>query len=308
MDEIKLVFGERMKHVEWLAKDQKALDAAEFKLHHVADKIGYPDKWDTFSHLTLQSGNHFENLAMLRHIAAAEDAAKVDTATDKGAWEMVPQQINAYYDPTTNQMVFPAGILRGSFYNADAPGALNYGGIGGVMGHELTHGFDDQGSQYDAFGALHSWWPNATRAAFDTRVQCVKDLYNTYTVQSGNETIPCNGNVTIGENLADFGGIANGWRAYMYKLKNDTAFAKTEDLIPKAFDGLTKEQLYFVAWGQNWCTQYSTAALKAQIASDVHSPGPIRVLGPVSQFDEFAKAYNCPANTTYNPPTRCSVW
>jgi len=254
------------------------------------------------------TASYFNNSVTLTKLSTGEDAHLVDTETDKSRFDMLPQQINAYYQPVFNEIVFPAGILRGSFYNPDAPGALNYGGIGGVVGHEISHGFDDQGRQYDAQGRLRPWWPPSVIAAFEKAASCVVDLYSNFTVVAGNDTIHCNGNTTLGENLADLGGIANAFRAYVARLQNDTVFAALEAKIPLAFNNLTGAQLYFVSWGQNWCQLQTPASLKRQVLTDPHSPAMIRVLGPVSQFDEFAKAYNCKPGDKYAPVDRCSVW
>lgn len=305
--EAEAAFGARMHNVTWLANSTEALDAAEDKLSKIRNKIGYPDHWRSYANVKITS-SFANNMIGLTRIVTAENTAEVDTETNKNTFDMLPQQINAYYQPVFNEIVFPAGILRGSFYNPDAPGALNYGAFCGVASHEISHGFDDQGSQYDAEGRLRSWWPQSVRDAFDERVACVIEVYNNFTVQAGNETVHCNGNTTVGENLADMGGIANAFRAYLAHLQNDTAFAATEALIPQAFGGLTGEQLYFVSWGQNWCTLQTPQALKRQIDVDPHSPGEIRVLGPISQFDEFERVFNCKAGTKYAPKDRCSVW
>jgi putative endopeptidase len=300
-------FGVRMHNVTWLANSTDALDAAEFKLSKITNKIGYPDHWRSYSNVQITS-SFANNIIGLTRIAANKDTALIDTATDKSVFGMLPQEINAYYQPVFNEIVFPAGILRGSFYNPDAPGALNYGAFGGVVSHEISHGFDDQGSQYDAQGRLKPWWPASVRKAFEERVDCVIEVYSNFTLQAGNETVHCNGNTTVGENLADMGGIANAFRAYLARLANDTAFAATEAQIPASFDKLTGEQLFFVSWGQNWCTLQTPQALKRQIDTDPHSPGEIRVLGPISQFDEFERVFQCKSGSKYAPKDRCSVW
>jgi len=307
VSEVEAAFGKRMPEVKWLANSTAALAAAENKLSLITNKIGYPDHWRKFEGVSI-TRSYFSNIHTLTKLSTTEDAENVDTETDKTRFDMVPQEINAYYQPVFNEMVFPAGILRGSFYNPDAPGALNAGAIGGVFGHEMSHGFDDQGRQYDAQGRLRPWWPPEVVAGFEKAAACVVELYSGFTLKAGNDTVHCNGNTTLGENLADLGGIANSYRAYVAKLLNDTTFAALEDKIPLAFNGLTKEKLYFLGWAQNWCTLQTPQSLKRQIATDPHSPGEIRVLGPVSQFDAFERAFNCTPGAKYAPKTRCSVW
>jgi len=239
------------------------------------------------------------------------DIAKLGKPT-VDEWQMTPQTVNAYYDPSHNSITLPAGILRGTFYNRDAPGALNYGGIGGVLGHELHHSTDDQGSQYDASGALHPIFDKQVQEAFKNRTACVVKTYEAFDVPApGNKnlTLHVNGHLTLGENLADMGGIAGAYRAYTERLMNDTAFAQSEARITKAFNGtLNNKQLYFVAWAQNWCMHQTLSALESQLASDPHSPGYIRVLGPVSQTPQFAEVFQCKNTTLYNPVDRCVVW
>jgi len=305
VDGVEAAFGERLTHVDWL--DNTTLAAAQHKLAQVKNKIGYPDVWQQFESVTFTK-EFYDNYHTMNQYSRRRAASQVGQPTDEEVWGMYPQQINAYYDPEQNQMVFPAGILRGSFYNADAPGALNYGAIGGVIGHELSHGFDDQGRLYDGDGRLHPWWTNATSEKFDQRVGCVVQTYSNFTIQAGNETLHVNGNLTLGENLADMGGIANSYRAYQAKLKSDAQFAAQEAMINQAFNGLTGDQLYFVAWAQNWCALRTDASASQQIKTDPHSPSEIRVLGPVSQTPMFADAFGCKATTKYNPATRCSVW
>ena len=223
---------------------------------------------------------------------------------------MTPQTVNAYYDPSHNSITLPAGILRGTFYNRDAPGALNYGGIGGVLGHELHHSTDDQGSQYDASGALHPIFDKKVQEAFKNRTACVVKTYEAFDVPApGNKnlTLHVNGHLTLGENLADMGGIAGAYRAYTERLMNDTAFAQSEARITKAFNGtLNNKQLYFVAWyrifvfcclylysslfnfhnrAQNWCMHQPLSALESQLASDPHSPGFVVFCTMIARFD-----------------------
>jgi putative endopeptidase len=312
VNEAEEAFGARMRDVDWLANSTATLALAEEKLAAIRNKIGYPDTWQKYTSLRI-GDSHFDNVRTLTRIAEKDDAALVDTATNKNRFDMVPQEINAYYQPVFNEIVFPAGILRGSFFNPQQPGALNYGGIGGVISHEISHGFDDQGRQYDKDGVLRNWWPQSVVDAFKERVACVVDVYSNFTVMAGNETVHCNGNQTLGENLADMGGIANAFRAYVARLANDSAFAAAEEQIPNAFQQLagkpiTKEQLYFVGWGLNWCTLQTPAALKRQIATDPHSPAEIRVLGPISQTPAFQDAFKCASGSKYAPAQRCSVW
>ncbi|CAG0916983.1 unnamed protein product [Notodromas monacha] len=219
----------------------------------------------------------------------------------KDRWSTLPAVVNAFYDPHKNDIVFPAGILQPNFYNPDAPNSLNYGGIGVVIGHEITHGFDDKGRQYDKDGNMKEWWNDETIRAFRRRALCFVDTYSTYNVPLVNMTI--NGMMTQGENIADNGGLKQAFRAYNKWVRRNGP----EPALP-GLQHLTHEQLFFLNFAQIWCGSMTPEDAISKIRSAVHSPAPIRVLGPLSNSYDFAAAYSCRRGSRMNPPAKCSVW
>jgi putative endopeptidase len=211
---------------------------------------------------------------------------------------MSPQTVNAYYSPLQNEIAFPAGVLQPPFFHRDFPAAMNYGAIGGAIGHELTHGYDDQGRKFDASGQLREWWAPEVSARFEERAQCVSDLYATYEVEPG---VHLNGPLTVGENIADLGGLKGTLAAYKLWEARHGAPAP-------AVPGLTNEQLLFVAWGQVWCTVMSPEVARLRVATDPHSPSRFRVDGPMANIPAFAAAFQCAPGTPMNPEKRCEVW
>jgi endothelin-converting enzyme len=217
---------------------------------------------------------------------------------------MTAPTVNAYYSPSHNQMVFPAGILQPPFFSKAWPEAYNYGAIGVVMGHELTHGFDDMGSQFDASGNYNPWWPEATQFAFDQRTQCMARQFSRYSVttESGDELF-LNGNLTLGENIADSGGLKSAHAALLTRIGQ----AKADAIALPGLD-LTSEQLFFVAYSQVWCSLYRDGAIEAQLRTDPHSPGKFRIIGGLVNSQDFAKSFSCPEGSPMNPAEKCSVW
>ena len=209
-----------------------------------------------------------------------------------------PATVNAFYNPLGNEMSFPAGILQPPFFDRTFPQAMNYGAIGAVMGHELTHGFDDQGRKFDAEGQLREWWEPEVIGRFDERAQCVADYYSQYKIPSGD---PVNGQLTLGENIADMGGVKQSFQAYQAWVE---ANGEPEPLV----EGLTDEQLFFVSYGQIWCNQQTPEAAGLQIRTDSHSPGEFRVIGALSNLPAFAEVFQCETGTPMAPEERCEVW
>jgi predicted metalloendopeptidase len=206
--------------------------------------------------------------------------------------------VNAYYHPLHNEIVFPAGILQPPFFHRGFPAAMNYGAIGGVIGHELTHGFDDQGRKFDPQGQLNDWWQPEVVEKFSAQAQCVDDLYSGYEVEPG---VKVNGKLTLGENIADIGGLKQAYMAYKLWKERHGAPEPT-------VEGLTSEQLFFVAWGQVWCTLASPEIERVQVTADPHSPGRFRVVGPVSNNRAFAEAFGCESDQAMSPDDICVVW
>jgi len=223
---------------------------------------------------------------------------------------MTPPTVNAYYDPEKNQMVFPAGILQDPFFNSDFPDCMNYGGIGMVQGHELTHGFDNQGRDYDGDGVLEDWWLPETSQKFNEKVQCMINQYSNFQIIPG---VNINGQLTQGENIADNGGIGNAFRAYKAVVGDQGLNS------PSIVANLTNAQLFFVAFGQTWCEKATDDYYRVAVQTDPHSPAPFRILGPLMNLPVFASTFNCPAGAYMNPQEpcgpnppngtcRCSVW
>ena len=215
-------------------------------------------------------------------------------------WEMDAFTVNAYYEPEANDIVFPAGILQGVFFNESAPLAANFGGIGVVMGHEITHGFDDEGRHYDASGARNDWWTTASDQAFEQRAQCVVDLYSSFQTPYG----PVNGRLTEGENMADIGGLATAYQAYESTLNNTWDVDDYKRTV-RAVYGMSDEKLFFTAWASVWCAKRTPQRATELLHLDPHSPPRWRINGPASQSKEFARVFGCKRPT--DQPT-CNVW
>jgi putative endopeptidase len=301
-------FGVRMHNVTWLANSTDALDAAEFKLSKITNKIGYPDHWRSYSNVQITS-SFANNIIGLTRIAANKDTALIDTATDKSVFGMLPQEINAYYQPVFNEIVFPAGILRGSFYNPDAPGALNYGAFWRRRVARDLARLRRPGQPVRRAG------PSASRGG---PRRCARRLRSASTASSRSiATSRCRPATRRCTAMAT-PPSARTWPTWAASPTRSAPTSRASPTTPRSppprrsfpasFDKLTGEQLFFVSWGQNWCTLQTPQALKRQIDVDPHSPGEIRVLGPISQFDEFERVFNCKAGSKYAPKDRCSVW
>jgi len=283
-------------NIPWM--DSVTRDRALQKLSMVSKMIGGPSNPDDYSSVTINDNYYGNN----QNIYVYENTQRLATiggssAAIRDEWDMTSATVNAYYDPTRNQMVFPAGILQQPFFNDSFPMEMNLGGIGMVMGHELTHGFDNQGRLYDGSGRLTNWWEPKTSQLFDQKVQCVIDQYSKFEPLPG---VFVNGKLTQGENIADMGGIKNAFA---------TAGTFLGDLtVPSIVPKLNKGQLFFVAFAQTWCTVASPESIKLRVKTDPHSPAQFRVLGPLMNLPAFSQVYNCPAGSPMNPVDRCQVW
>jgi endothelin-converting enzyme/putative endopeptidase len=269
---------------------------ALIKLHAVANKIGYPDRWRDYAALTITRGDALGNS---RRSAAFEFQRHVNTIgkpVDRTEWAMTPSTVNAYYDPLENNVNFPAGILQPPFYSATSDTAVNFGGAGGIIGHELTHGFDDRGRRFDARGNLKDWWTPADAHAFEERAQCLVDEYSGFTAV---EDVKLNGKLTLGENTADNGGLRMALMAYL----TSTATAPAATL-----DGFTPEQRLFLGWGQAWCENVRPERARMLAQLDSHAPGRYRVNGVLSNIPEFQKAFSCSADAPMVRQNSCRVW
>jgi putative endopeptidase len=293
---LQVTFGERIKALDWMSQPTK--DKALKKLSGFMLKIGYPDKWRDYSSVAIVPDSYSKNLRAIGKFEYKRMIAKIGKPIDKTEWGMSPPTVNAYYNPGFNEIVFPAGILHFPFFDFGADDAVNYGGIGAVIGHEMTHGFDDQGSQYDAEGNLKSWWTDEDRQKFEAKTGVVVNQFNNYTVL---DTVHVNGSLTLGENIADLGGLSISYNAF---LKTDQA-KKGQKIA-----GFTPEQRFFLSWAQIWRANITDEAAMLRINTDPHSPGKYRCNGPLSNFPEFYKAFNVKENDPMWRPEneRAKIW
>ena len=283
-----------IKGLSWMtdATRQQAI----VKLHAIANKIGYPDKWRDYSALSVVRGDALGNSQRANRFEFERQMNRIGKALDKGEWDMTPPTVNAYYNPLQNNINFPAGILQPPFYKAGADPAVNYGAAGSVIGHELTHGFDDEGRQFDAQGNLKDWWTADDAKAFDDRAQCIVDQYSGFTAV---DDVHVNGKLTLGENAADNGGTRIALMAYLASLGAGGG---------KTLDGFTPEQRFFISYGQSWCTNSRPERERMLAQTNPHSPPHYRVNGVVSNIPEFAKAFSCKAGQPMVRATSCRVW
>jgi endothelin-converting enzyme/putative endopeptidase len=293
--EIEAAMGADVKTLAWMDEPTRA--AATEKLAKIDNMIGFPDKWRNYDQLGVAEGQHFANVMAGREFESHRQLNKIGKPVDKSEWGMTPPTVNAYYDPSLNEMVFPAGILQPPFYGRTRAPALNYGAIGMVMGHELTHGFDDEGRKFDAVGNLRDWWTPAVDKEFETRAACVKAQFDGYEVVDGKHI---NGSLTLGENLADLGGIKLA-HAAMKSARPESAAAPA--------GGYSEEQLFFLGVGQAWCTKRTPELEAVRLKVDPHSTPRFRVDGPLSNMPEFAAAFSCkPGSKMVRAADSCTVW
>lgn len=277
VNNLQQTYADRIRRLDWMTPETKTRALA--KLNSFLKKIGYTDKWKDYKGLEIVPNNYVENIFAASAWDYNYNLAKLGRPVDKTEWGMTPPTVNAYYNPAFNEIVFPAGILQYPFFDDKADDAVNYGGIGAVIGHEMTHGFDDQGRQYDADGNLKNWWTPADSAAFMQRAHKVVEQFNNYTVL---DTVHVNGELTEGENLADLGGVAIAYEAFM-----KTKQAKEGIKI----DGFTPQQRFFLSWAQVWRANTRPEELASRIMTDPHSPNELRCNGPLSNFPEFYSAF-----------------
>jgi predicted metalloendopeptidase len=294
--DIETAFAGFLPGLTWM--DDVTRERATEKLEAVSNKIGYPDVWRDYSGLEISAEGYFENTMASREFEFDYETRKIGKPVDRNEWGMTPQMVNAYNNPLWNEIVFPAGILQPPFFHRDFPAAMNYGGIGGVIGHELTHGYDDQGRKFDPQGRMQEWWEPEVAERFVEASQCVEEFYSDYEIEPG---VSVNGALTLGENIADIGGLKQSYEAYRLWEARHGAPEPT-------IEGLTNEQLVFVNWGQVWCTLQSDEATRLQVTTDPHSPARFRVNGPVSHIPAFAEAFQCEVGTPMRPEEQCVVW
>jgi endothelin-converting enzyme/putative endopeptidase len=276
---------------------RKTKRQAHAKLAAIIDKIGYPDHWRDYAKLSIVAGDLLGNVERATRFESDRDIAKIGRPHDKSEWQMSPPTVNAYYDPTENDINFPAGILQPPFFSFAADDAVNYGAIGVVIGHEMTHGFDDQGRHYDRDGNLNNWWTKEDAKKFTEHAQCFVDQYGAFTAI---DDVKQNGKATLGENLADNGGLRISLAAL------HTLLAGKPD---KRIGGFTADQRYFLGYAQIWCSNVRDEAKRTLAMSDVHSLPEFRVNGAVSDSSDFARAFNCkPDAAMVRGAEACRVW
>jgi putative endopeptidase len=292
--EISRQFGGEIDQLDWM--DAKTRERATAKLKAMQYLIGYPDKWKTYD-FPIDPKSYGDNALAAHAFDLKRTLGKIGKPVDRQEWFITPPTVNAFYNPQKNHMVFPAGILQPPFYSAKASVPVNAGGIGMVVGHELTHGFDDEGSKFAADGNLVDWWEPQAAEKFKTKTQCVDDQYGGYETLPG---VKLNGKLTLGENVADGGGVMLAFRAYREMRKN----AK-EVMVA---DGFNEDQQFFLAVGQTWCSKQTPEVARMLAQVDPHSPGKYRVNGSLADLPEFSKAFSCAEGTAMHPAKACKVW
>jgi putative endopeptidase len=283
--------------LDWMSPETKV--KAKEKLHTVMNKIGYPDKWRDYSKLTIVRGDALGNQERVRQFDHARNLAKIGKPVDKGEWYMSPPTVNAYYDPQQNNVNFPAGYFQPPFFSDKEDDAANYGDMGSTIGHELTHGFDDEGRQYDKDGNLKEWWTKDDEQKFNVRAECMVKQYDAIEAVPG---VHLNGKLTLGENLADLGGLWLAWLAWL-----DKAQAAHLDMSAQ-MDGYTPDQRFWVAYAQQWCTQTRPEQLRTQAQTDPHAPDEYRANTVLSDLPEFGKSFSCKKTAPMVAATPCRVW
>jgi len=283
-----------MESLPWMSPTTK--QHALEKLHAVANKIGYPDKWRDYSALAIARDDEMGNVLRARAFEFHRQLAKIGKPVDRGEWQMTPPTVNAYYDPQKNDINFPAGTLQPPVFDPNSDAAPNYGDTGGTIGHELTHGFDDEGRQFDAQGNLRDWWTPEDAKKFEQRASCISGQYSQYVIV---DDIKINGKLTLGEDVADLGGVILAYMAWR-------AETKGQKLEP--IEGLTPEQRFFIGYGQSWCTNTRDETKRLRATVDPHSLEKYRTNGVVSNMPEFQEAFHCKAGTPMVRENRCRVW
>src|SRR5215470_2366064 len=280
--------------LSWMGPETKKEALAKLEAFNV--KIGYTDKWRDYSKLTIDRTSYAANIRRSYEFELARQLAKIGKPVDRTEWGMTPPTVNAYYNSTMNEIVFPAGILQPPFYNPNADDAVNYGGIGAVIGHEISHGFDDQGSKFDGKGNLHEWWTPEDRKNFTERGDCVVNQFNGYEVEPG---LHQNGKLVLGESIGDLGGLAIAYAAYEKSIAGKR---------PPDIDGFTPEQRFFLGWAQVWGTNERIEAARLQTNTDPHPLPQFRGNGPLSNMAEFAKAFGCKKGDAMVRESACKIW
>ena len=296
VDNLVASYRERLNSRDWMSPETKV--EGQKKLDKLIRKLGFPDTWINYTALTIGKESYWKNVCAGRKFQYARMIAKIGKPVDRMEWGMTPPTVNAYYNPTSNEIAFPAGIMQAPFFDPNADDAFNYGVMGAIIGHELTHGFDDQGAQFDADGNLKMWWSKTDYENFKAKTKLIIEQFNGYVAI---DTLHVNGELTQGENIADLGGLTMSYYAYKKSLNG----AKSPIMA-----GFTGEQRFFIAWAQGWKTLMRDASLKQQIATNPHSPGNFRAIAPLSNMTEFYEAFGVKeGDGMYRPAEkRVNIW
>lgn len=295
IDNLFAAYREHIDKIEWMSAATKA--QAHSKLSAIRRKVGYPSKMRGYAGLSIDRSSYFENSSAISRFLARRDLQDIGKAPDKDRWGTSAAVVNAYYNSNFNDITFPAGILQPPFFDFKADDAINYGGIGVVIGHELTHGFDDSGSRYDGDGNLKMWWTEGDRKLFEEKSDCVTQQFNEYEVE---KDLFVNGKLTLGENIADLGGMSISYDAFKRSMEGITR--------PANIDGMTPEQRFFLGWAQVWAENDRPEYLRLIVQSDPHSPAEQRVNGPLSNMPEFAQAWGCRMPSKMVRQKQCKIW
>jgi len=302
VDNVRNALKTRIENLDWMSDETKQKAIA--KWNAFLPKIGYPDKWRDWAGLNITGDNFYANMQAAGKFNYQYDLAKIGKPTDRKDWGMTPQTVNAYYNPTDNTINFPAAILQPPFFDAKADDALNYGGIGAVIGHEASHGFDDEGSQFDGGGNQVDWWSKDDKAKFEERTTKLVDQFNAYTPLKDKPDLHVNGKLTLGENIADLGGINISYDALQTALKKNPAEAD------KKIDGYTENQRFFLNWARVWRGSIREKQAELWLNTNPHSPESLRVIGAPSNMESFAAAFQCKAGDAMvrAPDKQVKIW
>ncbi|MDP7293988.1 MAG: M13 family metallopeptidase [Vicinamibacterales bacterium] len=286
----------RLQGLDWMGETTKAL--ALEKLESFVFKIGYPDEWRDYSSLNVGRDSYLANVRAGRAFEVRRNTEKIGQPIDRSEWEMSPQTVNAYYNPLMNEIVFPAAIMQPPFFDGEVDDAVNYGAMGAIIGHEFMHGFDDQGSRFDAEGNMANWWTDEDRARFDERTAKLVTQYGGFVAI---DDLRVNGELTLGENIGDLAGITMAYYALQSALR---------DADPGDIDGFTPNQRFFLSWAQSWRRNQRPEDVRLQVNTDPHSPSKFRTNGPLANMPEFALAFGCQAGDpmVQDSDDRAGIW
>jgi len=298
VDALEKSLDEDIQNLAWMSDTTK--QQAKVKLQAIRNKIGYPDKYRDYSSIAIKPDDLLGNVRRADEFEFNRDLAKIDKPLDRTEWGMTPPTVNAYYNGSFNEIVFPAGILQPPFFDKNMDDAVNFGGIGLVIGHELTHGFDDQGRKFDPKGNLNDWWTAQDGKEFEKRVSCIADEYSNFVAVDDKKL---NGRLTLGENTADNGGARIALAALEHMIAEDKTGKEGQSI-----DGYTPEQRFFLGFARVWCEKQLPEVLRMQVTTNPHSPGKYRVNGVVQNMPEFQKAWNCKAGQPMVAENACHVW